>query len=195
MKPLLINPKQSPASGFSVFELLIVVAMVSVVTGFALLQIAGARQEMIRTNATQQFAAFLEKARLDSLRRHPVASAQMAQVQIVNATFYSVTIDSDGDGTLDPPRIFGFPANSGLQFNVPFPRTIYFNPRGRTVDVNGNIATPDVVTITDATGRTNSINLTSSGEPSLHGAPTSSPVTNSNPGTTTFRNNTYVQHP
>ncbi len=195
MTPPLNTSIKSNASGFSVFELLIVVAMISVITGFALLQISRARGELIRTNATQQFAAFLEKARIDSLRRNPTAAAQMAQVQIVNATFYSVTIDSNGDGTLDPPRVFGFPANSGLQFNIPFPRTIYFNARGRTVDINGNIATPDVVTISDPYGQTNSINLTSAGEPSLHGAPASSPVTNSNPGTTNFRDDTYVQHP
>lgn len=46
----------------------------------------------------------LEKARVDSLRRHPTASGQMAQVTLINATFYSVTMDADGNGTLAHPK-------------------------------------------------------------------------------------------
>jgi prepilin-type N-terminal cleavage/methylation domain-containing protein len=85
--------------GFTVIELLIVVSILSVVSGFALMQITRARQVMTRENAARQLGSYLEKARVDSLRRHPAASAQMAQVTLINATFYSVTVDADGNWT------------------------------------------------------------------------------------------------
>lgn len=176
--------------GFSLLELLIVVAMVGILVGFALIQIVRANQQMKRANAAQQFAAYLEKARLDSLRRHPTATAQMAQVSIINAGFYSVTIDSTGDGALDAPQVISLPANSDFQFNGPFPRTIYFNWRGRTVDAAGAPANPSFVTISSANYGQSRIDLTSSGQPSLAGPPVSSPVVNSPAPTPTYRTGT-----
>jgi prepilin-type N-terminal cleavage/methylation domain-containing protein len=179
--------------GFTLLELLIVIAMVSVITGFAIIQIVRARQNLTRINAAQQLAAYLEKARLDSVRRHP-SLAQMAQVSIVNANFYTVTIDSDGNGALDAPRVFNLPAGSNLQFNGPYPRTIYFDGRGRTVDSSGVLLpTPAFVTISNNYG-SSKIDLTTAGQPSLDGPPASSTVTNSaTPAATPkFRENTQI---
>ena len=184
--------KKSHARGFSVLELLIVVAMISVLTGFALIQIVRARQIMTRTNTARQFASYLEKARLDSVRRHAMTSTQMAQIQIVNANYYTVTIDSDGDSALNAPQVVSLPANSNLQFNVPYPRTIYFNWRGRTVDASGNIATPSYVTISTSPTDSSRLDLTTSGQPSLDGPATSSPVANSGNPTPVFRPNTTI---
>jgi Tfp pilus assembly protein FimT len=189
----LSNNKFSDARGVSVLELLIVIAMISVITGFALMQVVEARQDITRENAAQQLAAYLEKARLDSVRRHPGAAAEMAQVSIINASFYSVTIDADGDGTLDAPRVISMPAESNLQFNTPYPRTIYFNWRGRTVDGAGNPATPDFVSLTHGHGSSR-IDLTPAGQPSLVGAPVSSPVVNSAAPAPSLRSTTQVNH-
>lgn len=179
------------ARGVSVLELLIVVAMIGVITGFALMQVVEARQDMTRENAAQQLAAYLEKARLDSVRRHPSAAAEMAQVSIINASFYSVTIDADGNGTLDAPRVISMPAQSNLQFNTPYPRTIYFNWRGRTVDAAGNPATPDFVSLIHGHGSSR-IDLSSAGQPSLVGTPVSSPVVNSTAPPPALRSTTQV---
>ena len=181
----------SDAGGFSVLELLIVVAMISVLVGFALLQITEARQDLARENAAQQLAAYLEKARLDSIRRHPSTTVQMAQITILDANSYSVTIDANWDGALDAPRVIRMPAGSNLQFNAPFPRTIYFNWRGRTVDASGNPPTPHFVSLIHSYG-TSTIDLTLSGQPSLVGAPVSSPVANSTPPAPSFRRTTQV---
>ncbi|MGI8837451.1 MAG: tetratricopeptide repeat protein [Pyrinomonadaceae bacterium] len=163
--------------GFSVIELLIVLTIISVLTGFALMQITRSRQAMIRENAARQFAGYLEKARIDSLRRHATTSTQMAQVSVINATYYTVTIDANGDGALDTPLVVSVAAD-GLQLNGPFPRTIYFNWRGRTVDSAGNVAMPNYVTISNTL--TSRIDLTTEGQPSLAGAqPASSAVNNS----------------
>jgi prepilin-type N-terminal cleavage/methylation domain-containing protein len=163
-------------NGFTVFELLIVLSIISVISGFALMQITRARQVMIRENAARQFAGYLEKARIDSLRRHAVTSTEMAQVSIINATFYTVTIDANGDRALDTPIVVSL-APDGLQLNGPFPRTIYFNWRGRTVDAAGNVALPSFVTISNTL--TSRIDLTTEGQPSLSGAPVGSAVNNS----------------
>lgn len=163
-------------NGFTVFELLIVLSIISVISGFALMQITRARQVMIRENAARQFAGYLEKARIDSLRRHATTSAEMAQVSIINATFYTVTIDANGDRALDTPTVVSL-APDGLQLNGPFPRTIYFNWRGRTVDAAGNVALPSFVTISNTL--TSRIDLTTEGQPSLSGAPVGSAVNNS----------------
>jgi hypothetical protein len=144
---------------------------------------------MIRENAARQLNSYLEKARVDSLRRRAVASAQMAQVTVINATFYSVAMDADGDGALDAPKVISLPADTALQFNTPYPRTIYFNWRGRTVDAAGNVASPPFITISNSYGSTR-IDLTTAGQPTLQGPPTSNPVTNSAAPTPVFRSKT-----
>lgn len=189
MKPFLTHNKSSNARGFSVLELLIVIAMGSVIVGFALMQIFRARQNMTRANAAQLFTSHLEKARLDSLRRHPATAAQMAQIQIVNASFYTLAIDADGNSTLDAPVVVSLPAGSGLTFNGSFPRTIYFNWRGRSVDAAGNPINPPSITISNSYGSTQ-IDLSSGGQPSIDGPPVVSPVVNSATPVPLYRKNT-----
>src|SRR6266545_412375 len=189
MKAPLTRKGSRNAAGFSVFELLIVVAMISVLTGFALIQITRARQVMTRANAARQLSAFLEKARVDSVRRRPTTdAAQMAQVSLLDATSYSVRIDLNGDGTLDAAQVIRLPADANLQFDLPYPRTIYFNWRGRTVDAAGNIANPSYIDILSSPnyGSTR-IDLTSAGQPTLDGPPASSAVINSAAPTPSFR--------
>jgi len=195
MCPSLIKNSVKDTRGFSVLELLIVVAMIAVISGFALLQITRSHQHMKRANAAQQFAAHLEKARLDSLRRHPTTSAQMGQVSIINARFYSFAIDSSGDGSLEAPQVITLPTDTDFQFNGPFPRTIYFNWRGRAVDAAGATINPTTVTISSPSSPSygsSQIDLTAAGQPSLEGPPVSSPVTNSVPPAPKFRANTQL---
>jgi type II secretory pathway pseudopilin PulG len=191
MKAPLTSKTFSNDAGISVLELLIVFAMIAVLSGFALIQIVRARQLMIRANAAQELLGYLEKARLDSVRRRPATTGEMAQVQIVNATFYSVTIDADGNGTLDAPRVKSLPANTDLQFTGSFPRTIYFNWRGRTVNSSNAITTPASITISSATYGSTTINVSDTGQAAI-GTISSSPVSNSNPAAPTLRDNTQI---
>ena len=192
MKAPLTPKKLSDAAGVSVLELLIVITMLAVVTGFAVMRIVRARQVIIRANAAQELSSYLEKARLDSVRRHPNTTAEMAQVSIVNATFYSVTIDSDGNGTLDAPKVISLPVNSGLQFNGTFPRTIYFNWRGRTVDSTNTIAAPASISISSSTYGSTLINVSDTGQPTIGAATSSNPVTNSTPPVPSLRDNMQI---
>ena len=192
MKAPLTQKTLSNAAGVTVLELLIVMMMIAVMSGFAIMQIVRARQVMIRANAAQEFVGYLEKARLDSVRRRPVpTTAEMAQVSIVNATYYSVTIDADGNGALDAPKVISLPVNTDLQFNGSFPRTIYFDWRGRTVNSTGTISPVSTITISSSTYGSTSINISDAGQAVIDAAISSNAVTNTNPAPApTFRNNT-----
>jgi Tfp pilus assembly protein FimT len=192
LKAPLTPKKLRNAAGVSVLELLIVLTMLAVITGFALMRIVRARQVMIRANAAQELMANLEKARLDSVRRHPNTTAEMAQVSIVNPTFYSVTIDSDGNGTLDASKVISLPVNSGLQFSGTFPRTIYFNWRGRTVNSANTISAPETISISSSTYGSTLINVNDTGQPTIGAAISSNPVTNSTPPAPSLRDHMQI---
>lgn len=194
MKAPLFTRPSGNAPGFSVLELLIVVVMAAVLAGFALTQITRARQNMTRANAVRELTSNLEKARLDSVRRHATTSAQMAQVVIINANFYSVALDANGDGTVDAPRVIGMPADSGLTIqNGPFPRTVMFNWRGRTVDSALNTTTPDNVLIGNSYGST-TLRITNAGQTAIDFAPVITPVANNDNSVPRLKETTQI-HP
>lgn len=181
-------------AGFSVVELLIVVVMLSAVTGFAITQIAQAKQNMTRANAVRELTTNIEKARLDSVRRHATTSTQLAQVSIINANFYSVTLDANGDGAMDAPLVIGMPADSHLTIqNGTFPRTIMFNWRGRTVDSSGNTTTPDSIRIGNSYGST-TVRITNGGQTAIDLSPAAGPVSNNDNTVPVFRDHTQVNH-
>ena len=77
--------KLSVAAGFSVAELLIVVALIGIVTSFALISFLNANKGFKLAGATRTLSTHLEKARVDSVRRHGGAS-----INIDSATSYTV---------------------------------------------------------------------------------------------------------
>jgi prepilin-type N-terminal cleavage/methylation domain-containing protein len=155
------------ARGVSIVEMLIVVVIISIVTAFAVMQIAGSQRAMRLTNSAREFMGWVEKARLDSLRRHAMSSGEMASVTIASANSYSILIDQNGDGALDPPRTITIPATHGATFSgVPVPVTVRFNWRGRPVDASGHLMSL-AFSLRDANGNINPINLTSAGDASL----------------------------
>jgi Tfp pilus assembly protein FimT len=135
----LSNNRLRRERGISVVELLIVVAMIGVVVAFAVMQIAGAQRAMRLTNSAREFMSWLEKARLDSMRRSPTSTDEMARVEITSANSYTVYIDQNGDGTLDSGRTMTLPASEGMGFSgINVPLKIHFNWRGRPEDAVGN---------------------------------------------------------
>ena len=160
----------SGESGFSIVEMMIVVLMIAIVTGWAVLRVSEAQQSVRLAGATQELTAYLDKARLDSIRRHATAVNQMAQVSITSPTSYSVTLDTNGDGELDPARVFDY-QTAGITFNVAaYPTTIMFNWRGRIVDDEGHqINDPAPITLRDAHGTGPAINLSAAGDTTTYG--------------------------
>lgn len=157
-------------SGASVLEIIIVLVIIGIASAWAFLRIVEAQQSARLASATQELTAYLDKARLDSIRRHATTVNQMAQVTITSPTSYNVRLDYNGDGQLDAPRFFNLQPG-GITFNVAlFPTTVRFNWRGRIVDDAGNQTNDSVaINLQDSHGAGPSINLSAVGDTTTYG--------------------------
>jgi Tfp pilus assembly protein FimT len=142
----------SKPGGFSVLELAIAAAMVAVIAGFVLVNYVQGHRAIVRTKTATDFASYLQKARLDSMRRHVTDVNQMAQVKVFNRKFYSVAIDADGDGNLDAPLVLTVPAEEDVAITGPFPKLYIFDSRGLTVDSRNYPITPEPITVSNNAG-------------------------------------------
>ncbi len=116
--------RRNKQAGFTTVQMLITIAIVTIVSAFALFAIDSARASVRLTGSTREFAGYLEKARSNAIRRNGTSD-----VTIVNQNSYSVTMDFDGDGTVETRTI-------NLQSGVTFPAghvgiTAQFDWRGR----------------------------------------------------------------
>jgi prepilin-type N-terminal cleavage/methylation domain-containing protein len=179
-------PKIGAPRGFSLIEVLFVVARVGVVTAFAVIGVSRARTDTQLSNAAQTFKTFVEKGVADARRRH-AKGGDRAKVEVLNATSYRVTEDFDLDGNLET-RTVNLP--TGVRFvYVTTPPTV-------TIDLHGNVIEGQVVvTMTNSTGRTSSITVSRVGDasrgdapdmPSVSGTPNSDDIrlTSAYPGNT-----------
>ena len=155
--------KACNAEGVSTFDLLIVIAIVSVIIGFAVVSLVRGNRSSYRTSTAVEIAGYLQKARADSMRRNAKDLKQMAQVKIFNRRFYSITIDGDGDGNLDVPLVKSLPEQADAEINGPFPKTYIFNWQGQTVDLKNNRVTPPSIVIGNTSGAS-AINLNDDGK-------------------------------
>jgi prepilin-type N-terminal cleavage/methylation domain-containing protein len=117
--------------GFSLMQLIITVAVVSIVSTIAYLGITSARQRIRLTNSSRVLASYVEKARVDSVRRHPMTTDLMAGVEVLNRTTYRVKMDFDSNGTVETRDIT---LDSGVVFATD-PIALVFDWRGRLVDL------------------------------------------------------------
>jgi Tfp pilus assembly protein FimT len=115
--------------GFTLLQLLIVVLVIGVIGAMAVFGIVQARQRIRLTNSARLLASYLEKARVDSVRRHATAFDEMAGVTILNPSSYFVRYDMDGNGTLETRQIN---LDNGITL-VNNPRPVRFDWRGRFV--------------------------------------------------------------
>ncbi len=152
MNAPLTHKKLSNAAGVSAIEVLIVVAMVCIVAGFVCLKLIRGNQTTYRQSTAVDFANYLQKARLDSMRRQVKDISQMAQVKVFNRRSYSIAIDADGDGQLDIPLVMNLPAEQGIEMNGPFPKTFIFDGLGQTVDSLNQRIQPEPVTLGNSAG-------------------------------------------
>ena len=156
--------KQTPRAGrgFSTIELLITATVLTIVTAFGLMGISRAKASVRLSGSAREYASYIEKARLYSIRRHADEAAQQASVAINdNKTSYNVSMDLDGDGGMDT-RTIDLP--SGIEFETV--ETIAFDWRGRTWNTVGALTMPNAqVSITLKYGTdTVSIDVTGSGD-------------------------------
>jgi len=125
--------------GFSAIELLITATVLSIVTGLGVMGISRAKASIRLSGAAREYASYIEKARMYSIRNHADDASQRAGVAInANQTSYDVTMDLDGDGGMDT-RTITLP--DGVTFETV--ETIAFDWRGRTWNTVGAATTPN----------------------------------------------------
>jgi Tfp pilus assembly protein FimT len=119
--------------GFSAIELLITATILTIVTGLGVMGISRAKASIRLSGAAREYASYIEKARLFSIRRHADNASERASVAINDdKSSYNVTMDLDGDGDMDS-RTITLP--SGITFDTV--ETIAFDWRGRTWNTVG----------------------------------------------------------
>lgn len=124
-------------NGFSIVEIMIMATIVAIVTSFGLIGITRARASVRLSGAAREYATYIEKARMHSIRSHADEAAERANVAISEAkTSYDVTMDLDGDGGMDT-RTISLP--DGVSFETV--ETIGFDWRGRTWSTVGGVTT------------------------------------------------------
>jgi Tfp pilus assembly protein FimT len=121
--------------GFSAIELIVTATILAIVTGLGMLGISRARASVRLSGAAREYGSYIEKARVFSIRRHADDAGERATVTINdNRTSYNVTMDLDGDGTMDTKTI-ALP--NGIAFDTV--ETIAFDWRGRTWSTVGGL--------------------------------------------------------
>lgn len=152
MNAPLIHKRFSNAAGLAAIEVLIVIVMVCIVVGFLCFKFIKGNHTAYRQSTAVDFATYLQKARLDSMRRQVKDVSQMAQVKVFNRRSYSIAIDADGDGQLDIPLVMNLPTEQGIEMNGPFPKTYIFDGLGQTVDPLSHRTSPEPVTLSNSSG-------------------------------------------
>jgi prepilin-type N-terminal cleavage/methylation domain-containing protein len=157
------KPKPGVAAGFSMLELLIVVALITIVSAFAIISLQKSNKDFKVAGATRTLSTYLEKARLDSLRRHGGAS-----ITIDSSTTYTVNIDFDGSGTVSS-RTIALPEGTSLSYTLP-PATVNTDPSATPVTISydwrGRSTSTVALTLTDSTSgvRTRTVVAGSAGD-------------------------------
>jgi prepilin-type N-terminal cleavage/methylation domain-containing protein len=154
--------------GFSAIELLVVVTILSVVTGFGLMGIKNAKASIRLSGAAREYASYIERARVHSIRSHANEASERANVAInENQSSYNVNLDLDGDGVLDTRTI---PLPGGVTFKTV--ETIAFDWRGRTWNTAGGLTRSNAqvsIVLQNEIG-TASVDVTGSGDVTIDSA-------------------------
>lgn len=113
--------------GFTITQMVVTIAIISVVSTFGVLGIKSAREEFKHQSAARLFASYVEKARADAVRRH-AGPGEESSVETFGpeSTRYDVTMDW-GSGVIET-RTFNL--ESGLTFDVAA-KKVSFDWRGR----------------------------------------------------------------
>ena len=161
-----VNSNTRTDGGFSVVEMLITAAVLTVVTGVGVMGITRARANVRLTGAAREYASYVEKARVYSIRSHADDADERARITISDdKTSYTVTLDLDGDGDLDTRTVL---LPDGVKFDTI--ETIAFDWRGRTWNtVGGNTeANAQVSIILEDSYEKVSIDVTGSGDVTMN---------------------------
>jgi len=114
----------SDERGFTILQVLVTIALIVILSAFAIVSISASRSSLALQGSVRQLAGYLEKSRLDAVRRHSTAN-----VTFTNTSTYSVTMDFTGGGV---PTTRNYTLDPGVTLiSTPLPN-ISYNWRGRT---------------------------------------------------------------
>src|ERR1041384_3138972 len=92
-----MNRKRGAATlqhGFTTMQMVVTVAIISIVSVFGVLGITNARAEFRLQSSARLFASYVEKARVDAIRRHaPTGQESSIETFGPGTTNYTVTMD------------------------------------------------------------------------------------------------------
>lgn len=126
--------------GAGMVELAIVLAIVGIASTVALLQVRSSRSALRVQNSVRQLASYMEKARVDAVRRHGTSTVTFSDTRT-----YSVTMDFNGSGSTST-RTFTFQDDVRLASSeLP---NVTFNWRGRTLTAGSSCVTTFAVSDT-----------------------------------------------
>lgn len=145
--------KRSGQNGIGTAELLIVVAIIGVATAFAAISFTTTRASVRVQNSVRQLASYMEKARIDAVRRHDTAS-----VKFTSPTTYRVRMDFNNSGS-PTERSFSFEPNVSIASSE-LPEVV-FNWRGRTLTSGTSCVT--TFSVKSDTNNTYGLNIDVSG--------------------------------
>jgi Tfp pilus assembly protein FimT len=121
---------KSKQQGFTITQMVITLGIISVVSTFGILGIRSARAEFRLQSSARLFATYVEKARLDAIRRHaPVGQESSIETFGPGTTGYAVTMDW-GSGVIERRD---FELEDGLSFSTAA-RRVTFDWRGRITE-------------------------------------------------------------
>ncbi len=132
--------------------MLIVLLIISTVSGYAVVTYMRTQSNLARNDAAVRFSVALEKAQHDSGKRRYASIDQMSFVKVIDSKSYSLNIDADQNGQLDPPAITKLPTVHSLRIRGPFPKYVRFDWLGRVVDDRGELIRAPLVTFVSSAG-------------------------------------------
>ena len=141
--------------GFTILQTAIAVAIMGIICGFAVMGLLQAKAKLRLQNSVRQLAGYLEKARLDAIRRHGTSN-----VAFIDSSTYVVTMDFGGTGTLTS-RTIPFEQEVTV-FSSDLP-TFNFNWRGRTQSCTVTLA------VRNGPGQQSNVDVSDAGDVTVDG--------------------------
>jgi Tfp pilus assembly protein FimT len=134
IREIRVTNKTNGESGFGLPELLIAFAIIAAISAVAVINFKSARASLRVQNSVRQLASYMEKARIDAVRRHTTTT-----VTFTSPSSYTVNMDFLNNGApID--RNFNFESGVQIANNTELPK-VTFNWRGRTVTPGASCVT------------------------------------------------------
>jgi Tfp pilus assembly protein FimT len=154
--------------GFSILQLVIVVAILGIVSTFAIISFRRSKDSIALQNSIRLLAGRIEKARVDAVRRHGTSN-----IQFTSTSSYNVTMDFNNNGV---PVTRSYTLDSGAHISTAELPSITFNWRGNTVTAGTSCVT--TFSVVSKSNDSLSVDVSGSGDVTVESSQPTLPVVN-----------------